>query len=410
MNRPIVIVNPISSGVELAPAFKARGIPAIAVIFKYLDRIGFGMEIQTSDFIEIIPDQPNLIEILRKYDPIAIIPGTESGVPLAEQLTNILTPQFSNDPKKSLNRLHKALMQKALEEAGVPFIKTLNTSSEHEVEAWIKANELVDSPLIIKPPISSGSDNVFHIPAKGDWRNAFNRVLTDPSRITGNMSETVVVQEQAIGTEFAVGTVSANGKHYLAHLIQYNKRSANGRDTLFDYVEFVPYNEEIHGALFDYTQKALDAFGIHWGAAHTEIMLTKKGPLLIESGARMCGGPVVGFAREASGSSQADKLVEVYADGDVLTKEYGFKKSVVPVFLKAPATGSISNVDALAEVSKLQTLFRKYIWVKNGDFVTQTVDYLTSIGIIALSGDRDLIASDYKKIRDLESKLVVHES
>jgi hypothetical protein len=124
----------------------------------------------------------------------------------------------------------------------------------------------------------------------------------------------------------------------------------------------------------------------------------------------MCGGPVVGFAREASGSSQADKLVEVYADGDVLTKEYGFKKSVVPVFLKAPATGSISNVDALAEVSKLQTLFRKYIWVKNGDFVTQTVDYLTSIGIIALSGDRDLIASDYKKIRDLESKLVVHES
>lgn len=31
MNRPVVIVDPLSSGIELAPAFKARGIPAIAV-------------------------------------------------------------------------------------------------------------------------------------------------------------------------------------------------------------------------------------------------------------------------------------------------------------------------------------------------------------------------------------------
>lgn len=49
-------------------------------------------------------------------------------------------------------------------------------------------------------------------------------------------------------------------------------------------------------------------------------MLTKQGPRLIETGARMCGGPVVRFARAASGSSQADKLVEIYIDGDVLTK------------------------------------------------------------------------------------------
>lgn len=409
MNRPVVIVNPLSSGIELAPAFKARGIPAIAVTFKPQDWIGFGMKVQTSDFVEIIPDQPNLVEVLRKYNPVAIIPGTESGIPLAERLTETLTPQFANDPKKSLNRVHKALMQKALAEAGVPAIKTLNTSSENEVEAWIKENELVDSPLIIKPPMSAGSDKVFHIPAKGDWKMAFNRVLTEPSIITGKISETVVVQEQAIGTEFAVGTVSANGKHYLAHLIKYNKTSARDRKTVFDYVEFVPYSEAEHEELFDYTQKALDALGIRWGAAHNEIMLTKKGPRLIESGARMCGGPVVGFAREATGSSQADKLVEVYADGDVLTKKYVFIKSVVPVFLKSPAKGTISNVESLAEISKLPTLLNEYIWFKNGDLVPQTVDYLTSIGIVGLAGDRELILLDYKKIRNMESKLVIHK-
>lgn len=408
MNRPVVIIDPLEAGVELAPVFKARGIPAIAVTLQTPDWVGFGTQVQNSDFIEIIPDQPNLVGILRKYNPIAIIPGTEEGVPLAERLTEILTPQFANDPKKSHNRLHKAHMQTALKEAGVPSLKTLNTSSANDVESWIKENDLVDAPLIIKPPMSSGSDKVFHIPAKGDWKVAFDLVLNEPAKLTGKSSETVVVQEQAMGTEYAVGTVSANGKHYLAHLIKYNKTPFQGRNTVYDYVEFLPFKEAEHGELFAYTQKALDALGIRWGAAHTEIMLTQNGPRLIESGARMCGGPVVKFAREATGSSQADKLVEIYIDGDV-QKEFEFKKSVVPVFLKSPVKGILSNIEVLAEVSKLPTLFNKYIWFKNGDIVPQTVDLLTSIGIIALAGDYENILVDYKKIRHMESQLVVHE-
>lgn len=328
-------------------------------------------------------------------------------ISLAERLTASLTPQFSNDPAKALHRLHKALMQKALEEAGVPGLKTIHTASETEVENWIKENDLDDCPLIIKPPISAGSDKVFHIQAGEDWKKAFNRVLTEPSAITGKSSETVVVQEQAIGTEFAVGTVSADGKHSLAHLIKYHKTSSGERKTVFDHVEFVPYNQEALGDLFEYTQRALDALGIRWGAAHNEIMLTEKGPRLIESGARMCGGPVVGFAREATGSSQADKLVEIYVDGDVGTKEYVFKKTVVPVFLKSPAQGTLSNIDVLDGISQLPTCFQKHIWIKTGDRLLQTVDYLTSIGIVALAGDRQSIFSDYEKIREMESRLIV---
>ncbi|WP_058477075.1 ATP-grasp domain-containing protein [Legionella steigerwaltii] len=410
MNRPVVIVDPVSSGIELAPAFKARGIPAIAVTHRTIDWSGFGTKIHTSDFLEIIPVQPNLVEVLRKYDPVAIIPGAEEGVPLADDLAIALTPQFANDPKKSLNRIHKALMQKALQEAGVPALKTLNTASESEVETWIKTNGLSDSPLIIKPPISAGSDKVFHIPARGDWKKAFNQVLSEPSKLTGKMNETVVVQELAIGTEFAVGTVSANGKHYLTHLIKYNKTSFNDRQTVYDYVEFVPYSEEMYGELFAYTQKALDALGIRWGAAHNEIMLTKDGPRLIETGARMCGGPVVGFAREATGSSQADKLVEIYTEGDVATKNYVFKKTVIPVFLKSPAAGKIANVEVFADISKLPTFLNEYIWFKNGDLVPQTVDYLTSIGIVGLAGNRKSILLDYEKIRNMELELVIEKS
>jgi hypothetical protein len=407
--RPVVIVDPLSSGIELAPAFKARGIPAIAVTLKTEEWPEFGSTMKASDFLEVIADQPGIEELIRKYNPIAIIPGTEEAIPLAERLTALLTPHLSNDPEKSLHRSHKSLMQKALADAGVPYLKTLHTNSEQEAETWIKENGLTDTPLIIKPPISSGSEMVFHIAPSGDWKKSFHQILTEPSVVSNKKSETVVVQEQAIGTEYAVGTVSANGKHYLVHLIKYNKISSGERQTVFDHVEFVPHDKEVLGDLFDYVQKTLDALGVRFGASHTEIMLTKKGPRLIESSARMIGGPVVGFARAATGSSQADKLVEIYVDGDVQTKEFVFKKTVVPVFLKAVTEGTVSNLETFDATSELPGLLFKYIWIKNGDRVPQTVDYLTSIGIIALAGDRESIFLDYKKIRDMESELIITE-
>ncbi len=406
MNRPVVIVDPLSSGIELAPTFQARGIPAIAVTLTNAEWPEFGSKMKASDFVEVIPNQPGIESLLRKYNPIAVIPGTEEGIPLAEQLTALLTPSLANDPKKTLHRSHKYFMQKALQEAGVPALQTLHTISEKEAEAWIKEQGLQDAPLIIKPPMSSGSEMVFHVAAGEDWRKPFHQILTEASVLSGKKSESVVIQEQAIGTEYAVGTVSANGRHYLVHLIKYNKISSGGRQTVYDHVEFIPYKKEVLGDLFSYTQKALDALGVRWGATHTEIMLTKKGPRLIESSPRMIGGPVIGFAREATGSSQADKLVEIYIDGDVKTKEFVFKKTVVPVFLRALCQGIAANLEVLDGAHELPTLLYKYIWVKNGDRVPQTIDYLTAIGIIALAGDRKSIFLDYEKIRALESKLV----
>lgn len=407
MKRPVVIVDPLSSGVELAPTFKRRGVPAVAVTLKTEEWPEFGSKLQASDFVEIIADQPGIEDLVRKHDPIAIIPGTEEAIPLAERLTERLLPHLANDPTRSRHRSHKSFMQAALEEAGVPALKTMHTTSEAEAEAWIQANGLDAVPLILKPPMSSGSEMVFHIPAHGDWKKAFHQILTVPSVLTGMRHESVVIQEQAIGTEYAVGTVSAHGRHSLVHLIKYNKTSSGDRKTVFDHVELVPYDRAILGDLFEYTQQVLDALGVRFGATHTEIMLTKDGPRLIESSARMIGGPVVGFARAATGSSQADKLVEIYVDGDVQTREYVFQKTVVPVFLKAVRAGIVTNTEVFNDASQLPTFLTSYVWIKNGAPVLQTVDYLTAIGIIALSGERDAIFEDYRQIRAMESRLVI---
>lgn len=407
MNKTVVIIDPFCAGALLAPAFKAKGIAVIAVILDAPEWTGFGAEFEESNFIKIFKESANLAKQLSQYQPIAIVPGTEEGVPLADMLAKKLTPQLANDPAKTLNRLHKGLMQQALAEAGIPALKTCYSASEFEVAAWLKENALTQTPLIIKPPISGGSDKVFHIAAGADWRNAFNRVLSEPAQTTGKKNASVVVQEQAIGTEFAVGTVSAKGRHYLAHLIKYNKKSCHGRETLFDYVEFLPYVKAQHQRIFEYTQQALDALGFRWGASHNEIMLTKDGPRLIEVGARICGGPVSEFSRVATNSSQVDKLVEAYTTGDVLSKTYNFQQHVNSVFLSAANNGKISNLEVFEGITHLPTLLNQHIWVKNGDEVAQTVDYLSSIGIIGLVGEKEAIKEDYQKLRQMESELII---
>jgi biotin carboxylase len=409
VSRPVVIVDPVSSGAELAPAFHKRNIPAIAVrsMPAKAGGTGFAIKIQETHFQEVLENGPDLLVRLRQMNPRAIVAGTESGVPLADQLAEALTPELANAPELSRARRHKALMQEALAKAGLPVAKTINTASAGEVIAWLKEQGLTNSPLVVKPPASAGSDNVHHIPAGGDWRKPFDHILSTPAALMGLVNETVIVQEQLIGTEYAVDTVSAAGKHELAHLIRYKKTAAGDRLTVFDHTEFVPFDAEKYGELWSYTQRALDALGIRWGAAHSEIMLTKDGPRLIETGARMCGGPVIGFARAATGSSQVERVVEAYVDGEIRTNNYDLKQTVVPVFLIAPHAGTLRNVEVLEKLKALPTHLATHMWLGNGDHVRQTVDFNTTLGIVALAGKREAVFTDYAKVREIEAKLVI---
>ncbi|MBX9768822.1 MAG: ATP-grasp domain-containing protein, partial [Bdellovibrionales bacterium] len=367
--------------------------------------VGYATGVRREDFIKVLLYQPGIIEELKNLNPIAVIAGSESGVQLADQLANLIAPGLANDLHLSKARRNKWEMQLALEKAGLPIISTINSASADEVTEWLKKNKLTEAALIVKPPLSAGSDNVHHVPAGGDWESPFYQILSAHNGLIGGKNETVIVQEQVLGTEYAVDTVSANGQHVLSHLIRYTKKSAGERKTVFDHTEFIPLDSKTHGQMFSYVQKALDALGIRWGAAHSEVMLTKEGPRLIETGARMCGGPVLGFAKAATGSSQLERVLEAYVDGEIRSQQYDFKQTVVPVFLSAPISGVLQNAEVLDSLRLLPTHLATSMWRKNGDFVRQTVDFDTTLGIIALAGDRNDVFDDYKRVRDVETQL-----
>lgn len=414
MNRPIIIVDPYSSGSELAPAFNKKNIPCIAVLTSTTVKtsaagscgVGYGAGICTDDFLKVIPQQPDLIELLRSLNPLAIIAGSEGGVQLADQLANLLTPNFANVIELSSARRNKLKMQQALAAAGLPIIPTISSACVIEIQEWLQEQKLTQAALIVKPPESSGSDNVYHIPPGGNWIDPFNHILSVTNNLLKKKNESVIVQEQVKGIEFGIDTVSSNGHHVLSHLNRYTKASSGERETIFDHTEFLAYSSDLHGEMWAFVQKVLDALGIRWGAAHSEIMLTANGPRLIETGARMCGGPVLSFARAATGSSQLERVLEAYIDGKIQSDTYNFKQTVVPIFLSSPTQGILKNIEILDSLQNLPTHLKTSLWVKNESYVRRTVDYVSSIGIIALAGDRDAIFRDYQKVREIETQLV----
>ena len=172
MTRPIVIVDPLDSGTALAPAFAAAGIPAIAVRSlppEKWDEPGFGGSIQAADFQAILDVGPGLLDALRALAPRAVLPGAESGVTLADELAAALTPGLANVPALAPARRHKGRMQAALAAAGLPVIRTLETSSPSEAAAWLQDQGLAQAGLVLKPALSAGSDNVHHVLPGGDW-------------------------------------------------------------------------------------------------------------------------------------------------------------------------------------------------------------------------------------------------
>jgi hypothetical protein len=77
--------------------------------------------------------------------------------------------------------------------------------------------------------------------------------------------------------------------HRVAEIWRYTKRRGPASTPIYDYEEPVPASSPEAHVLRSFAFSVLDALGITDTPAHTEVMLTPTGPVLIETGARLGG-------------------------------------------------------------------------------------------------------------------------
>ncbi|SDH84408.1 ATP-grasp domain-containing protein [Pseudomonas panipatensis] len=406
--RVACIVDGHSTGAELAKSLKDLGW--------FLVHVQSGEEISKSyiknfrpslfDVLIIAADlsYADLVEKVKGFGPVFVIAGSEPGVELSDRLSCSLGLK-GNDPKTSLKRRDKFQMAKAISDYGLDCATQHLASSEHEALDHVKT--INSFPVVVKPVNAMGSEDVRVCFDEREALEAF-RVVHGKKNVIGLMNSSVLVQEFLKGDQYLVNAVSINGKHRITEMWLEKRLNIRGVGNIYDYETMIPYEGKIQTQLINYTKKVLTALGIEEGPSHTEIMLTARGPILIETGARMQGGIVSAPIIKAIGESHMTMTLKRYLEPEWFSRnidapyEMSEISRVVNLIMKRAGVVKGNNCEAL-----LSTLPSFHMIVRApsiGDYVEKTVDLPSKVGhIYLMHQDLNQLDTDYEKIREWEA-------
>ena len=182
----------------------------------------------------------------------------------------------------ALKATNKAVMRQALLEHGVPIPKFFKVSNQEE---YFRAVAQFHCAFIVKPADNSGSRGIYKIEDLND-----QKVISEAYQYSRQQSRSgdVVVEEYMCGPEVSVETLTVNG---VCHVIQITDKLTTGAPHFVEMGHSQPtqLSPETAQRIREVAVAANKAVGITNAPSHTEIIVTKEGPKIVELGARLGG-------------------------------------------------------------------------------------------------------------------------
>jgi len=405
--RVAVVVDPYSSGKFLLPEFQRRQIPMVG-IRSSLDLAQFWLDQYNEDFFIKNIDFESVEQIMKEleeFEVCAVAPGSEPGVLLAEDLIDRYGLPGNKASTKNWRR-DKYAMQERLRECNIRATEQLQSANLQESLEWCKKRD--KWPVIVKPPMSGGTDGVYWCHSEADVENAFKKTH-GVRNVNGVVNDVLLIQEFLDGTEYIIDCVSYEGKHVLSGIWVYSKKKDSERKCIiYDYAKLLPSTGEVQDQLVEYTFKCLTALGIEYGPSHTEVMMVADGPCLIETGARMHGLKGPKLLEECTGFGTHELAVDILFGAELFHQlyranhKYFIKRWAFEVIMKNEIkVGTLkSPITIPADLPSVQELFPS---VLPGQEIPLTIDLATSPGVATLMHvSLDQCMADIKKIQALE--------
>jgi biotin carboxylase/predicted RNA methylase len=361
-----------------------------------------------SDYEVVINDWQDLGDLKQRLSglkPMYVLAGCVTG----EEMTDILAEELGlqgNGTATSAARRDKLAMHRILAAHGLPHLASLATEDWEEALAF--AAGLGSWPVVVKPLRGAGTERVRLCRSPEELRAAFND-LVGSTTLFGERNGRALIQQRAIGREFAVNTISRDGRHVLSDLWEYSKIPSPGGAPLYDRTMLVRDLGEEHHGVIDYAFKALDALGVRIGPAHTEIMLTDRGPVLIECGARPMGGAFPQYLfMEALGHTQVQWSVDSYADAQAFAahaaEPYRPVRALWIKSLISTREGAVRSIPGIALAARLPSVREgNFLEVLASGHLPRTVDFVTSSAHLFLChADEAVVEADWATLREME--------
>jgi hypothetical protein len=344
----------------------------------------------------------DLVSHVRALNPTWIVPGTETGVLLADELSERLHLP-TNGSLLSSARRNKHHMHEALVAARVPTMPHIYARTADEILSWWSS---LGTTVVVKPPDSAGAEDVYFCDTASQILQAFEAIYGKTNAL-GLRNDGVVSQELLTGTEYIVNCVSLEGCHCVTDAWKCEKVRRPGENSLSALEELLPFQGRETAIIVHFAYRVLHAIGITHGPTHLELILTPSGPRLIEAAARLQGAVNVPALQAALDVTHLERMAQAIADPDAFFKAalsgYTRRQHLYRVFLLCHNAGRLASLDCMKRLESLKTHFSSAFYLKPKDYMAKTVSYLTSPGLVHLaSHNKAAIRKDYAMIRSLE--------
>ncbi|NML51331.1 ATP-grasp domain-containing protein [Streptomyces sp. R302] len=230
---------------------------------------------------------------VHKFDPFTRVAsfGESDQVPYAAIAQALGMTAHSPETVKLAH--DKAAMRAWLREKGVDTTASARVGDLDELRAFVRRHGL---PCIVKPVSSAGSAGVSRVTSESTLERAWERALGgghDPAD-TG-----VLVEEFLDGPQFSVEAFSESGEHEVVGVTR--KYSDPVSFVELGHVSPAPLPDAERRNIETYVKRILEAIGVRDGPTHTEVVLTGRGPRLIETHVRMGGDRIPDLTLDATG-------------------------------------------------------------------------------------------------------------
>lgn len=414
----ILFVDAFGTGKSLALYAKNMGIDVYHLTSNAISKFPLTkeelkqyLEMQLGNFYthiyEYHDNMDELLPVFEKANFDAIIPGSETGVELAEWIaTKLHLP--TNDIRYIDTRRNKYSMQARLKECGLRYIDTIKIDNERDLLDWYHKNTY--DKVILKPVQGAGSENTFVNFSEQELLENF-RKIKNTQNFYGDVNTEILAQEYIEGTgEYVINCVSCNSVHKISEIICYNRVVANNQ-ILYDIEYLVPKIDAKIQAAIDYILKVLDAFGIQNGVTHNELKIDEKGPVLIETGARVMGHlPGKKSLEEALGHSPLKLIIDSYIDKKAFTEFLDIRQGNLPrkfwlsktfIFKQEGEIEKITAYDTLSLLKNIREIeFDLALLSKK---IEKTKDLITaSSSCILVADSKNELMNAYKTVKYIE--------
>lgn len=405
----VVIVDGFSTGALLASEIASRAacvhvlsdprhvqrFPGGEVPSVYRNTFVLG---QDSEFSQVVED-------LRHFLPIHVIPGSEWGVELAEKLATALAVP-SNSAGCTRLRRNKFSMAEAAGNAGLAVAAQQLVSEPSEAVAWMLGLGL--RRAVAKPMSSAASDHVYICDTPEALGSAV-AIIRSACSVMLAANDSVLIQEFLYGTEYVVNAVSSENNHKVSEVWRVQKKLCAGGRNLYDFDDLCDPSSAEASEVIAYVLKLLPILGIRHGASHVEVMRGPDGVRLIELAARVSGAANPTAVREVTGHDQIGLMVDLLtAVPDYLATPEIYSKRLMLrcVHMQTGAPRLFDHAKTLKFLQGLPTFSNIAFRSPDGARLVPTVDVATCPGAFFLiAASQDDIERDFVAFRHWEKSL-----